>query len=136
MHKALSSSCAADGVRKIPGPLRNQQSMDWTLLVCACTDSDHKTHRGGSELGCSCSLAGVLGWTHHCLFKAKVAGRGNSQGQDSPQHSLHYCSHCQTWVSSSLFAELLLASLLCRYFNYADMFLDSFKYVYYLLIRP
>lgn len=42
----------------------------------------------------------------------------------------------EPWVSNSHFAELHLASLLCRYFNYADMFLDSFKYVYYLLIRP
>lgn len=82
-----------------------------------------------------CSLAGVHKWTHGCLFKAKVAGRRSMQRQD-PRLSLRFCSHCQPWVSNSLCAELHLASLLCRYFNYADMFLDSFKYVYYLLIRP
>lgn len=115
MHKALSSSCAADGVRKMPGPLRNQQSMDWTLLVCACTDSDHKTHRGGSELGCSCSLAGVLGWTHHCLFKAKVAGRGNSQGQD-PRNTAFITAPI---VRPGSPAPSLLSCFLLRY--YADI---------------
>lgn len=65
----------------------------------------------------------------------RVAGR-RSAWCPAPQLSLHVYSYCQPWVSNPLGAELRLASLLCRYFNYADMFLDSFKYVYYLLIRP
>lgn len=90
MYKA-EFLCAADGVSKTSGPLRHRQSMDWTLSICECAVSDHKTHRDGSEPGLSCSLTGVLGWTHHGLFKAKVAGRRNSQGQD-PRHSLFLLS--------------------------------------------
>lgn len=66
--------------------------------------------------------------------RAKAAGR-RAGGAGTPTRLLT-CPYCQPWGSGSLLAKLHLASLLCRYFNYADMFLDSFKYVYYLLIRP
>lgn len=135
MYKALSSSCAADGVRKMPGPLRDQQSMDWTLqFVHAPTQTTRRTEMGLSG-GAPAPWLGYLGGHTISYSRPRWQG-GEIHRARTPQHSLHYCSHCQTWVSSSLFAELLLVSLLCRYFNYADMFLDSFKYVYYLLIRP
>lgn len=105
---------------------------------CPFARAQSQTVRGadmGLSWGFFYSLTGVLRWTHHCLFKAGVAGKRNTQCRD-PQLSLPFCSYCRPWVSNSPCAELHLAWLLCRYFNYADMFLDSFKYVYYLLIRP
>lgn len=81
------------------------------------------------------------GWT--CLEQAGQRDRcplgprpqGGEPTGPGP-HPLPACPCCWPRGFGSLLAKLHLASLLCRYFNYADMFLDSFKYVYYLLIRP
>lgn len=130
-RKALSTS-ATDGSR--------QGSHRSCSRHCPhAPPAGYKLCKHRARLGCSWSLTG---WT--CLEQVVDKGTNAHLGQGSrkerwqgqapqPPALLPLSS---ALGSSSLLAKLHLASLLCRYFNYADMFLDSFKYVYYLLIRP